>query len=1130
MLLATGATGLASCVAAAGWLFDIDMALNDIPAGDLTSGLVTSPPTTDAASVRRIPAAACLVVWTTAMASCGGCAHPDARGLAPDELRGVCQEHPARLGRLLAAVDPVRADLAEVRRARDAGNLPGACASLLDHFMAARPRAWLAVRPSGTPDRWRGRGDRVLAAMAETWPDADRRRRFLTSVHSAGYPLQTLLQAYVDTRDERYAEAAGRITREWILAFPPGTDRRSGGAWQEMSAGIRGRDAWPQVFFGFRGARSFPPDARLLLLASSLEHAEFLMRHHQIHHNMAMMELNGLLNLALCFPQFGDAERWFARAREGMLEEVRFDYYGDGAQKELTTTYHVSTLADAVRFATRCREAGRALPDNYRTTVERMHDYLARTIRPDGCGALNNDSVRMDVRHWIRDFASEYDRADWTYVATRGAEGVRPPGPPSRVLPWAGHCVMRSSWTDANAHWAFFDAGPWGMNSYHSHNDKLHLSVTAFGRDLLVDAGSGQYTFDARRRYYATSHGHNVILIDSRGQDDDVQTTSRPLGADARSVQDELDFFVASYGVGFRDLRWWENRPGGREGPPVLPRPPSPARHTRAVVYLRNRYWVVIDRVEIDRPRKVTALWHFHPDCAVRRTGQAVASVDANAGNLRIVPAAHFRWDIEIVKGRTEPTLQGWYAGRKRSGEPSPCAIYQAKRAETTTFAWVLYPARGEAPAVTARLLPAAEGVVRVEVREAERRPTQFVVRLGGFGPVPLGAGRTLRGRCTVLRPDAPVLAACGWVTDASGRTLAKDVPPLREHLRDWLRAVAFARARLDGNTARWTLDVHNPLYRTDLSLRLAPDLPSGVSWTTATGPEEATLRPGQTRSLAFSLRAGRAGLLLPLPVWRLRAEAGGDAAEATLAPNIDVDALLRTHRPSHVVPRADRAPRIDGNLDDPAWRRSPDATSFTDIDLSPVPAVRTAAWWAYDDRNFYVAFRCAEPLMDKLKTAVTERDGPLWTDDSVEVLLDTNRDRKTYLHVIAGPSGDVYDAKGYDKSFDAAVRAAGGREKGAWTIEVAIPLSDLGIGAPLPGRKWGFLLARTRAGVPPKLTPAQQEWQDRRKRTYYPWSDPTRSSPKQKQSKTGNTILQYPPTNGNNHRVAYFGDLSLGE
>jgi len=121
--------------------------------------------------------------------------------------------------------------------------------------------------------------------------------------------------------------------------------------------------------------------------------------------------------------------------------------------------------------------------------------------------------------------------------ARAGASGTAPEGPPSRVFAWAGQLVSRSGF-DRDAHWSFFDFGPWGIG--HQHQDKLHLSVAAFGRDLLVDAGRFAYSGELAerfRRYAVASAGHNVLSIDGRGQGPGPREVDAPAdgcGIDAR--------------------------------------------------------------------------------------------------------------------------------------------------------------------------------------------------------------------------------------------------------------------------------------------------------------------------------------------------------------------------------------------------------------------------------------------------------------------------------------------------------------------------------------------------------------------------------------------------------------------
>src|SRR5688572_33254604 len=146
-----------------------------------------------------------------------------------------------------------------------------------------------------------------------------------------------------------------------------------------------------------------------------------------------------------------------------------------------------------------------------------MYSYIAHVVRPSGYRILNNDGDRGSDRDYILQGAKKFDRPEWEYIATNGKSGKKPSDGPSYFFPWAGHFVSRSGF-DSQAHWSFFDMGPWG--SGHQHNDKLHISIAAYDRDLLVDAGRFAYTgavAEKFRSYARSTAGHNALLIDNKG-------------------------------------------------------------------------------------------------------------------------------------------------------------------------------------------------------------------------------------------------------------------------------------------------------------------------------------------------------------------------------------------------------------------------------------------------------------------------------------------------------------------------------------------------------------------------------------------------------------------------------------
>ena len=340
------------------------------------------------------------------------------------------------------------------------------------------------------------------------------------------------------------------------------------------------------------------------------------------------------------------------------LDSIMADsVYPDGVQNELTAHYHYVALLNFEKFANTCTEAGIELPESFKKRLLLMWNYLALTMRPDGYALMNNDSDRKFMRRKIMNAADRYKRDDWLYIASNGSEGKSPTGILSSIFPWAGQLLMHSGYNN-DAQWAFFDIGPWG--ECHQHNDKLHISIAAYGRDLLVDSGrfsySGEIAAKFRNNYALHSASHNVILIDEQGQNPGPLRVTQPISKDSYRLEKDFDYARSSY-----------NNFAKAEGD---------IKHTRALFYLRNEFWVVVDRIDTDRPRKLEVLWHWHPDCNVTEQNGRSFSTDPEKGNLEIIPLGKINWDIDIVKGQEKPRLQGWYSEKYNKVTPSPTAVY----------------------------------------------------------------------------------------------------------------------------------------------------------------------------------------------------------------------------------------------------------------------------------------------------------------------------------------------------------------------------------------------------------------------------------------------------------------------
>ena len=75
---------------------------------------------------------------------------------------------------------------------------------------------------------------------------------------------------------------------------------------------------------------------------------------------------------------------------------------------------------------------------------------------------------------------------------------------------------------------------------------------------------------------------------------------------------------------------------------------------------------------------------------------------------------------------------------------------------------------------------------------------------------------------------------------------------------------------------------------------------------------------------------------------------------------------------------------KIDGKLDDPAWRRAPWTTDFVDIrgNDGPTPRFRTRAKLLWDDTTLYIAAELQEP---DVKASITQHDAVIFHDNDFE-------------------------------------------------------------------------------------------------------------------------------------------------
>ncbi|MFH1761107.1 MAG: CehA/McbA family metallohydrolase [bacterium] len=169
-------------------------------------------------------------------------------------------------------------------------------------------------------------------------------------------------------------------------------------------------------------------------------------------------------------------------------------------------------------------------------------------------------------------------------------------------------------------------------------------------------------------------------------------------------------------------------------------------------------------------------------------------------------------------------------------------------------------------------------------------------------------------------------------------------------------------------------------------------------------------------------------------------------------------------------VPVVDKGPVLSGKLDDPLWQKGALADKFVEYKSLELEYCETRARILCSRQNLYIGVACSEPEPDKLVARHSTVGSAIWTDDSVEIFIDTAGERKGFYHFLINSEGD-YEALDYDlPEFHGLLQIKTGKTEKAWILETAIPISSLGENVGID-RTWAFNIGRNRKTQPQEST-----------------------------------------------------------
>lgn len=170
-------------------------------------------------------------------------------------------------------------------------------------------------------------------------------------------------------------------------------------------------------------------------------------------------------------------------------------------------------------------------------------------------------------------------------------------------------------------------------------------------------------------------------------------------------------------------------------------------------------------------------------------------------------------------------------------------------------------------------------------------------------------------------------------------------------------------------------------------------------------------------------------------------------------------------------IPEISAAIKVDGVLDDEAWKEALELELTYEIDPGEnVPAqIRTRCLVVTNNKYLYVAFRADDPNPAAIRAHYQDRD-TAWDDDWVFFTIDPFSDMRRGFQFIANPLGVQMDSllnevsgKGseVDTTWDAIWDSAGRITEYGYEVEMAVPLTSLRFPRQKGEQRWGFQALR---------------------------------------------------------------------
>lgn len=592
---------------------------------------------------------------------------------------------------------PVTFDIEKYRRAADeilAGRFP----------VFAMPAAQIGFPPQWNRDPKTGKQAPLRFGKTLNYRDesivGDIKYLWEPSRHAQ---LVTLAQAWHLSRDERYAQGCRTLLESWFdqCPYPSGVHWTS--SLEHAIRLVNWSFAW-HLLNGdgatiFQGAAGEAFKQRWL--TSVYQHCQFISGHFSRYssaNNHLLGELMGLFTASITWPLWKRSHRWMNTARRELEREMLLQNAEDGVNREQANWYHHEVADMMIVSGLIARANGCDFSTAYWHRLRRMLEYIASIMDATGhvpnfgdaddaiiarldpdpnvdvyrsllaTGAVLFDSPELkfkslmvggvidDKTRWLLgdSAAAKYDSIDMSQISL----------PIRRDFLRAGYFILGDRFETRREVRIVADAGPLGYLSIaaHGHADALSFTLSAGGRELLIDPGTYAYhTQRMWRDYFKGTSAHNTVRIDRVDQSISGGNFLWIKHAQAQVIALErtplMERWVASHD-GYTRLK-------------------HPVTHRREILFEKEHSRLqVTDELLGSGSHEVEIFWHFAEQCVVEMEGGSVRATHGDVALSMSVPEG-LRCDIR--RGVEKPEPAGWISRSFDARQPTATVVMSGR-------------------------------------------------------------------------------------------------------------------------------------------------------------------------------------------------------------------------------------------------------------------------------------------------------------------------------------------------------------------------------------------------------------------------------------------------------------------